>query len=59
MCTRLIRKRVCIALWSEAGHAFCAMFITKWLRFVLWSRIAFKFEQCCSETGYFLLYGVN
>ena len=25
MCARLIRKRVCFALWSEAGHAFRTM----------------------------------
>ena len=22
LCTRLIRKRVCFALWSEAGHGY-------------------------------------
>ena len=43
MPTVLNRKRVRFALWFKAGRAFCTMFITKWLRFVLWSEIAYRF----------------
>ena len=54
LCTRLIRKRVCFALWSEAGHGYVLFYglkmvwifnnlIGKFVSFLLSNEVSYGF----------------